>query len=195
MAYLCGCLADSVDGTEKRSLIVESLACVRDEDGGDTERVVDDEDGRSGVPSRIAACLEGVADTTVRERAGVRLLLYEQLAGELLYHASLAVVLHEGVMLLGCTLGKRLEPVCVVCHAVLVSPLLDAFGDSVSNRAVETCSVVDYVDKLFIDVAREILIHFRTVENVLAEELRGSFYRCKHFKGFLLESFCYNLKS
>ena len=68
MAYLCGCLADSVDGTEKRSLIVESLACVRDEDGGDTERVVDDEDRRSGVPSRIAACLEGVTDARLYPR-------------------------------------------------------------------------------------------------------------------------------
>ena len=188
-------LVHGVERTQERSLIVERLAGVRDEDGRDTERVVDDEHRRCGVPSRIAACLEGVAYAAVRERACVRLLLYEQLARELLYHSALAVVLDEGVVLLGCALGERLEPVCVVSDAVLVCPLLHAFSHSVGYRAVETRTVVDDIDELFVHFARKILVHLRTVEHVLAEELRRTFYRRNHFNWFLVESLGYNLKS
>ena len=133
VAYFCGCHVYGVKRAKQRCLVVECLACVRDEDCGDTQRVVDDEHGRCGIPSRVATGLECVTDTAVRERAGIGLLLYEQLARELLYHATLAVVLNERVVLLGSAFGKGLEPVGVVCHAVLVGPLLDALSHSVGN--------------------------------------------------------------
>ena len=133
VADICCSHVYGVQCAKERSLVVERLACVRDEDCGDTQRVIDDEHGRCGIPSRVATGLECVTDTAVRERAGIGLLLYEQLARELLYHATLAVVLNERVVLLGSAFGKGLEPVGVVCHAVLVGPLLDALSHSVGN--------------------------------------------------------------
>ena len=52
-------------------------------------------------------------------------------------------MLDEGIVLLGSTFCQWLEPVSVVGYAILVSPLLDAFGYGVGDVTVETCSVVD----------------------------------------------------
>lgn len=52
-------------------------------------------------------------------------------------------MLNEGIVLLGSTFCQWLEPVSVVGYAILVSPLLDAFGYGVGDVTVETCSVVD----------------------------------------------------
>ena len=49
-AHILCCFGDGTDGTEERGLVVEGLTCIGDEDGGDTQCVVDDEDGRCGVP-------------------------------------------------------------------------------------------------------------------------------------------------
>ena len=60
-------LADGMQRFQQRGLVVERFARVGDEDGGYAERVVDDEDGRCGVPGRVAAGLEGVANAAVGE--------------------------------------------------------------------------------------------------------------------------------
>ena len=69
-----------MQGAQQRSLVVQCLASIGDEDSRNTQRVVDDEYRTRGVPGRIASSLEGVADATVGETGGVRLLLNEQLA-------------------------------------------------------------------------------------------------------------------
>ena len=108
-----------MQGTQQRSLIVEGLACVRNENRGDAERVVDDEHRTGGVPRRIAAGLEGAADATRGEARRIGLLLNEQLTRELLHHSALAVVLDERVVLLGGAFGEGLEPVGVVGDSIL----------------------------------------------------------------------------
>ena len=55
----------SLQRPEERGFIVERFARVGNEDGGDAKCVVDDEDGRCGVPGGVTACLEGVADAAV----------------------------------------------------------------------------------------------------------------------------------
>ena len=125
-----------MEGAQQGSLIVEGLTCIGDEDGGDTKGVVDDEHGRRGIPSRIAAGLEGVADTSIGERRGVGLLLDEQFAAEVLHHASLAIVLHEGIVLLGSTLRQWLEPVGIVGGTHLQGPLFHTLGHGISDAAV-----------------------------------------------------------
>ena len=45
MAYIGGCYVHGMEGAKQRSLIVECLTAVRDEYGGDTECIVDDEYG------------------------------------------------------------------------------------------------------------------------------------------------------
>ena len=98
-------------------------------------------------------------------------------------------------MLLGCTLGEGLEPVSIVGYAILNSPLLDTSGNSIGYRTVETCSIVDYVNELLINILREILLHLLTVEDILTELLIGAFLRCLYGEGALLECLLYNLKS
>ena len=86
-------------------------------------------------------------------------------------HTALAVVLDEGIVLLCCSAGERLEPVCVVCHAILLSPLLHAVSHGVGDAAVECGAIVDYVYKLVVDVGWQVFVHFGTVENVFSEIL------------------------
>ena len=104
-------------------------------------------------------------------------------------------MLYEGVVLFCSSLGEWLEPVGVVCNAILVSPLLDAFGNSVSDRAVESSTVVDNVNEFLIDITWKVLVHFCTVEHVLSEILRRTLYWCHYVEGPFLESLCHNLKS
>ena len=80
-------------------------------------------------------------------------------------------MLDERVVLLGGALCQRLEPVCVVCHTVLISPLLHAFSHGISDGTIQCGTVVDHVDKLLIDICRQILVHLGTVENLLAKIL------------------------
>ena len=75
-----GSLVNGMQSSLQRSLVVERLAGVGYEDRGDTQCVVDDEDWRCGIPCRIATSLEGGADATVREGAGIRFLLYKELS-------------------------------------------------------------------------------------------------------------------
>ena len=66
---------------------------------------------------------EGLNQITQKERdieaICLRLLLHQQLSAELLDHASVAVVLHEGIVLLGRAIRQRLEPVCIVGDTLL----------------------------------------------------------------------------
>ena len=137
LADLSGSHVHGMEGAEQGSLVVESLTRIGDEDGGNTKGIVDDEDGRRGIPGRVAACLEGVADTTGGEGRSVGFLLNEQFAGKFLNHTTLEVVFDEGVVLLGCALGQRLEPVGVVGHTILYGPLLDASCHGVGDGTVE----------------------------------------------------------
>ena len=85
-------LVDGTQGLQQRCLIVKGLTRVGYEDGGNHQRVANDEDRRRGIPGRIAACLKGGAYAAGGERRGVRLLLHQRLAGKILYHAALAVI-------------------------------------------------------------------------------------------------------
>ena len=53
-----------MQGTQERSLVVEGLAGIGDEYGGDAQGIVDDEHRTCGIPSRIAAGLESGTDAT-----------------------------------------------------------------------------------------------------------------------------------
>ena len=124
---LCHCGAGTVDAvqcTQQRGLIVERLAAVGDEDGGDAQRVVVDEGWRRDVPGRVATGLERVANAAVRKTRRIGLLLHQQLAAELLDDTALAIVLDKRVVFLGCAVGQRMKPVGVVSHPVVQGPLL-----------------------------------------------------------------------
>ena len=80
MAYIGSCLAQCMERAEQRSLVVKGFTCIRDKDSRDAKGIIDDKDGRCRVLCRIATSLEGIADASIRERAGIWFLLNEQLA-------------------------------------------------------------------------------------------------------------------
>ena len=80
MTHFGSCLTQCMERAEQWSLIIEGLTCIRNKNGRDTERIIDDKDWRSWVPGRITSGLESVADSAIRERTGIRLLLNKQLA-------------------------------------------------------------------------------------------------------------------
>ena len=86
-----GGIADCLNGTLERRLVIERFAGIGDENRGDAERIFLDEDGRGRIPSRITAGLEGGADAAVGERRPVRLLLGERTAVESLDDAAAAI--------------------------------------------------------------------------------------------------------
>ena len=195
VAHLRGRHVHRVERAQQRRLVVERLAGVGYEDGGYAERVVHDEHGRGGIPGRVAPCLERVAYAAAGEARGVGLLLHEQLARELLYHASLAVVLYEGVVLLGRAFRKRLEPVRVVRGSVLLGPLLHAFGHGVGYRAVEAGPVVNHVYHGLVNRRGQVFVHLGAVEHVLAEILRRAFGRRVHLQWLLAKGALYYVES
>ena len=185
----------SMEGAQQGSLVVEGLTAIRDEDGGNTECVVDDEDRRSGVPGRIAAGLESGTDTTTWERGSVGLLLNEQLAAELFHHAALAIVLDKGVVLFSSTFRQRLEPVGVMGNAILHGPLFHTSSYSIGHIALQTGSIINDINHFLINLLGQILVHLLAVEHFLTEVLIRPFGRCYYVERLLLECLANNLKS
>ena len=194
-AYVGGRFVYGMDGLFQGSLVVERLAGIRDENRGNHQGVAENEDGRSGVPGRIAARFERGADAPVGERRGIGFLLDELLAGKFFHHAAFAVVFHKSIMFLGRAFGERLEPVCTVGHAQLHGPFLHTGSHDIGRLQVERRTVVYHITHLFIYVGREIFEHLLAGKYIFAEEFGRSFGRGRNFYGFLLESFAYNFKS
>ena len=69
-------------------------------------------------------------------------MLYQCTTRERLNHAAPAVVLEERVVLLGCGVGERLEPVGDVGNAVLECPRLHALCYGVSRFGIERCIAI-----------------------------------------------------
>ena len=195
VAHFYSCLIHGMECLKQRSLIVEALAGVGDKHGRDAQSVVDHKHRRRGIPCAIAACLEGVADTAVREARCVGLLLHKQFSRKFLYHTAFAVVLHKCIVLLGCAFGKWLEPVCVVCCAQFGSPFLHSCCHAVGYRAVECRTVVDCIYQLGINCTRKILKHLLAIEHILAEIIARATARHVDSCCFLLESFFHNSES
>ena len=194
-AHGCSSLINGLDGLLQGGLVVESLARVGDEDGGDHQRVVDNENGACGVPSAVATSLERAADSAAGERAGIGFLLDELLAREFLHHTAFPVVLNEAVVLLGGSLRQRLEPVGAVGCAQLHRPGLHPFGYRIGRLHVEGGAVIDDVAHLLVYFRWEILEHLLAGEYVFRKELAGAFCAVGNHDGLLGESLSYNLKS
>ena len=67
------------------------------------------------------------------ERRCVGFLLHKEFAGKLLHNSAFAIVLDEGVMLLGGPSGKGLEPVGVVAGAIVNGPFLHTVCNTVGK--------------------------------------------------------------
>ena len=187
VAHLRGSLVHGGQRAQQRHLVVERLTRIGDEDGGDTERRIDDEGRRSGIPGRIAARLERIADTAVGERRGVGLLLHEQLARKLLEHPAAAIRLGKGIVLLGRTARQRLEPVGIVVGSVLEGPLPHAGGDAVGHLARQRRAVLHRVEQRRIGLLVEVFAHGFATEDLLPEIVRRTPLGSLHFDGRVVD--------
>ena len=73
----------------------------------------------------------------------------------------------ECVVLFGCPVGKRLEPVCVMCDSFFQCPHTHAGSHMIGYFAVDRGSVVDGMGQGFVGFLGEILLHCLPVEDVL----------------------------
>ena len=101
-------------GAQKGRLLVQRLAGVGTEGGGDTQHLVLDKGGAGGVPSGVAAGLEGGAQAAVGKARGVRFALDQSFAGKFGNRRTIVVGFQEAVVLLGRDAGERLEPMGIV---------------------------------------------------------------------------------
>ena len=156
---------------QQRHLVVQRLAGVADEDGGDAQGAPHDEGRGTGIPSRIATGLERVADAPAWEAGGVGLLLHQHAAIEALDAAATPDGLEEGIVLLGAEAGERLEPVRVMGGPLAGGPLLHATGDLVGQLAVDACPVMHGLPHGVVGILGEEHAHGVLGEDVLPEEL------------------------
>ena len=163
---LPGGLGDGGIRLQERGLVVESLPGVGYEDRGDAQGVADDEGGRRRVPCGISSGLESVPEPSARERGRVRLLLEKQLALELLEGLAVTAGIREGIVLLGRTAGKGLEPVRVVGRPQVHGPSLHTLGDVVGDVPVEGRPPLDGLVDRPSGLLRKISSHRRPVEDV-----------------------------
>src|SRR6185436_7397801 len=150
-------------------LIVERLAGIADEDGRYAECATDDEGGAARVPRGVATGLEGAADAAAGKAAGVRLLLHQLAAVELLDAAPSADGLEEGVVLFRAEAGERLEPVGIVGGTLGRRPFLHAAGHLVGQLAADLRPLDDGLADSVVGILGEELAHGVLIEHALAE--------------------------
>ena len=131
-----GLVVNQAHRAQQRGLLVQRLAGIGAEGGGDAQRVVLDEGVGGRVPGRVAAGLEGGAQAAAGEGRRVRFALDQLLAGKL-HDDLVAVGGDEGLVLLGGDAGHRLEPVGVVGRALFNRPVLHGVGHDVGDLAGE----------------------------------------------------------
>ena len=104
-------------------------------------------------------------------------------------------MLDKRVVLLGSTLSQRLEPVRIVSDAILRSPLLHACSNSIGYISVKTSAIIHHVNHLLVHVLGQVLVHFLTIEDLLAKILARSLTWCFYVEWLLFECLSDNLKS
>ena len=171
-------LIDRLHGTQKRRLLIQSLALVRAEGRRDIEdrpgavRALLYKGRRGAVPGRIASGLKGGAQSSGGEGGSVRLALYQLFSGKL--HQYLAVRLgrgQKGVVLLCRRPGQRLEPVGIMSRPLLQRPLLHLVGHHIRHSQVEFLALADGPLQLLVNLLRKPLFHHCVVKYVFSENL------------------------
>ncbi len=194
-AYLSRRFIQCFNRADERSFIIQCLTGISNKYGRDTKRIIDNECRRRGVPSRIAACLERIAQASVRETRCIRLLLYQQFTVELFYHAAIAIMFDEGIMLFCRAVGKGLEPMRVMGYAFFQSPHFHSCGYMVCYFAIDWGATVDGLCQGFECLFGEIVLHRLAVENIFTKILRHFPARSMRLHCFSVGSFLYCIKA
>ena len=174
-----GLTVDGFHGPQQSGLLVQSLAAVGQEHGGDAQNAVLDEGIGGGIPGGVASGLEGGTQAAGGEGGGVGLALNQLFAGE--FHDDLSAGLggDEAVVLLGGDAGHGLEPVGEMGGALFHGPLLHGLGDLVGGGDVQRGALGDAFLPGAVGCGRQALFHGLLVEDQAAEQF-GELFRCTH---------------
>ena len=181
-----GGVTDRFEGTLEGRFVVQGVSGVGDEDGGDTEGVVQDENRGGRVPGRVAAGFEGGPDASAGEGGSVGFLLGQHLAVEGFDDTALAVIVNQGVVFFGRSLREGLEPVRDVGDAVFHGPFFHSEGYAVGGFVVQAGAAFHTGIKGLESTGLQILSHFLAVENKVSEvvgRFAGRSFGLFHFAG------------
>ncbi len=170
------CLETAVHGAEQRGLLVQGLAVVGTEGGGDAEGHITggvflQEGGGGAVPGGVAAGLEGHAQAAAGEGGGIRLALDQLLAGKLHDHAAVVGGGDEGVVLLGGDAGQRLEPVGVVGGTFFDGPILHGVGHHRGHLGGKGNAGDDGLPQGLVGLLGQPLLHDLVIKDIGPEQL------------------------
>ena len=157
-------------GTQQRRFLIQRLAAVRAEDGGDIQRTILDKGVGGGVPCRVAAGLEGGAQAAGGEAGGIGLAFCQFLGTQLHPHALRAVGGDEAVVLLGGVAGHGLEPVGIVGGAVFDGPVLHDCGDLTGGGTIQRRTLCPAALPCAVDLGGETLLHLLLAKHHFAEQ-------------------------
>ena len=194
-AHLGRSLVHGRNRPQQRHFIIERLARIGNEDGRNTERTAHDEGRRGRVPRRITACLERIADTAVRKRRSVGLLLDKYLAGKFVEHTPAAVRLGKGVVLLGRTARERLKPMRIVVGTVVERPLAHSGSHAVGDFERQRRPPLHRIEQLGINRLVEIPAHGLAAEYLRTEILGRTSLGSLHFDGFVIDGRLHHFES
>ena len=147
MTNLFGRLVQSLDRTYQRGFIIQRFACIGNENGRNTKRIIHNESRRRRIPGRITACFERVAQPSIRKTGCVRLLLGKQFTAKLFNHASIPVMFDKGIMFFCRAVGQRLKPMGIVGSPFLQGPHAHTGCYEISYLPVNRNSVINGISQ------------------------------------------------
>ena len=162
-------IGQCVHGTQQRGLLIQSLAGVADECGGDAQHVILHECVAGGVPCSVA----GGAQASGGEGGSIGLAAHQLLAGELHDGGAVAHRGNKAIVLLTGDAGQRLEPVGVVGGTQLHGPALHHAGHNVCHLNVQRSTLVQGVLQALISCARQALLHHMFVKDLAAVDFHN----------------------
>ena len=166
-------IGQCVHGTQQGGLLIQSLAGVADECGGDAQHVILHECVAGGVPCSVAAGLAGGAQTAGGEGRCIGLAAHQLLAGKLHDGGAVAHRGNKAIVLLTGDAGQRLEPVGVVGGTQLHGPALHHAGHNVCHLNVQRSTLVQGVLQALIGCARQALLHHMFVKDLAAVDFHN----------------------
>ena len=166
-----GLLVDRLHRTEEGRFLVQRLAAVGAEGGGNAQHAVLYKRIRSGIPGRISSGLKGGTQSAGGEGGGIRLALDQLLAGKLHNHATAVGGGNEAVVLLRRDARHGLEPVGEMGSPLLDGPILHSVGHHVGDTDIQTLADAHSRHQGAIGILGQPLPHHRVVEHLDSENL------------------------
>ena len=147
-----GLTVQGLHGAQQRGFLIQSLAAIGAERGGNAKGLTLNKCVRGGVPGGVASGFKGCAQAAGGEAGSIRLALDQFFAGKVHDHAAVGGRGDKAVMLLGGDAGQRLEPVGKMGSTVGDSPILHGSGNSIRYAGIQLCALIDGLAKRPINV-------------------------------------------